>query len=395
MRYACVRSFGALAMFCLLSASAHAAGGATPHRSGEHFVYSDGTRVRATDPGGRTGVVQNNGSIRFTDGTTVSHDSSSGETRVTHPDGRVDVSNSHTPRREGDTFVYSDGARVRATDPSGRAGTVKPDGSISYSDGTVVSHDVATGDTKFMHPGGRVEVIGGNTPHRGADGNFVYSDGAQIRGTDPSGNPGKINPDGSISYSDGTTATHDTRTGDTKFVGPDGAVRLLNPATGTDKTSPGSRQNGGAARPAQASPGASKTSTVNHRNDSNSKEKKDAKPEKQAEKVDKPAPEKAEKPGKGRMVLGDGTGSPAPRLVVGGLTTNPAPDQAPGGPGQPKLKSPGSAMIGPGGRPNGNAGPRGTFFSLPAGSLVVNPNPVGTGRGGGVPKPLDAAGGRR
>ena len=209
-------------------ALADAAGGGRPVRSGDVFVYSDGVRVRATDPSGHTGTVGNDGSISWADGTSFSHDVKTGEMRITRSDGGTTVTNSHAPQEQDGNFVYPDGTRVRATDPSGQTGTVKSDGSIVYSDGTRVTHDGVSGDTKFVHPDGHVDVIGRNTP-TASGGSFVYSDGTRVRATDPSGQMGVIKPDGTIVYSDGTTASHDVVSGETKFVSPDGSVQVLGP----------------------------------------------------------------------------------------------------------------------------------------------------------------------
>jgi len=83
----------------LAAGAAMAAGGSAPVRQGDVFVFSDGTRVRATDPSGRAGVAQKDGSIRYSDGTSVSHDTGSGESKITHADGRVDVSGGRGPTR--------------------------------------------------------------------------------------------------------------------------------------------------------------------------------------------------------------------------------------------------------------------------------------------------------
>jgi len=200
---------------------------------GEHgaFVFSDGTSVRATDPSGQRGTVHSDGSISYSDGTRVTHDSESGDTKFVNSDGTATVHSGSGPqydasRGEHGAFVFSDGTSVRATDPSGKRGTVNPDGSISYSDGTRVTHDFESGDTKLVHPDGTATVHSGSGPQydasRGEHGAFVFSDGTSVRATDPSGKRGTVNPDGSISYSDGTRVTHDSESGDTKFVHPDG-----------------------------------------------------------------------------------------------------------------------------------------------------------------------------
>lgn len=386
----------------LMAAPYVSAGSNTPVLRGDVFVFTDGTRVRATDPAGRTGQVQGDGSIRWADGTSVSHDTRTGESRLERPDGRREVTNSHAPTRAGDSFVYSDGTRVRATDPSGAAGVIRKDGSIAYSDGTIFSHDVGTGDTKTVHGDGRVDVVRGGTPTRGADGNFVYSDGTRIRGSDQTGSQGKINPDGTISYPDGTRASHDTLGGDTKFVSPDGTVRVINGRTGTDKTtSPGGRSSDGRAVAGQTSgkdtgkpAGKQESSDTGKQQDTGKQEGKEtAKTEKpQAEKVDKPA--KEDKPDtKGRMVQGYGDNQAnSPRLRVGGVAGNPAGDGS-SSRGQPKLMSAGAA-VGPGTRPGQSGAQSGALLRLPAHSLVINPGteaPVG----GGGHTVIDAFGGRR
>lgn len=316
------------------------------------------------------------------------------------------------PVRQGDAYVYPDGTRVRATDPSGRAGEVRRDGSIRYSDGTTVSHDARIGDTKMMRGDGRVDTIPGNAPRRGEDGNFVFSDGTRIRGTDPSGQPGKVMADGSISYADGTRASHDSRTGDTKFVSPDGTVRLINGRTGTDKTTRGTgahentsrdnKERSGSARPGgndnrSQDNKQSNSNTGSGKNDNSNKGDAGGKNDNSTKadagsKADKAGAEKGGKE-KGRMVQDDGAGgSRGPRITMGGLATNPSPDESRGG-GQPKLLKPGGSA-GPGMR--GGDGPRtpGALLTLPANSLVVNPGPNTPG-GGGSRTPIDPFGGKR
>lgn len=197
-----------------------------PRREGTSFIYSDGTRVRASDPSGHEGKVQRDGSISYSDGTRVSHDPVTGESKIFHADGTVTRANPNEPRRDGDEFVYGDGVRVRAVDPSGKTGEVRPGGSIRYSDGTELSHDTRTGDTKIVHADGSVEVTTPNTPHRDGE-NFVWSDGQRARATDPNGNPGMVQADGSIAYSDGSRVSHDVRSGDSKIVHADGRVETI------------------------------------------------------------------------------------------------------------------------------------------------------------------------
>ena len=216
----------------LLSSSAVAgtpakgAGSPGPRREGSSFVFSDGTRVRASDPSGRAGKVQRDGSITYSDGTRVSHDPASGESQIAHADGTTTRTNANDPRRDGDSYVYGDGVRVRAVDPSGKVGHSQANGSIRFSDGTTVSHDVRSGDTKVVHADGSVEVTTANTPHR--DGNYyVWSDGQRAVATDRAGAAGKIAADGTIAYGDGSRVSHDVRTGDSKIVHADGRVETV------------------------------------------------------------------------------------------------------------------------------------------------------------------------
>ncbi|HFA59251.1 MAG TPA: hypothetical protein ENJ83_01035 [Rhodospirillales bacterium] len=132
-----------------------------------------------------------------------------------------------------DAFIYPDGRRVRGTDPAGNRGRVREDGSIEYSDGTVVSHDTKTGVTTITRPDGTTETRtyrrGNRTERPTYDertDTYVYSDGMRVRGSDPSGNRGRVREDGSIEYSDGTVVVHDTDTGETIIRRPDGTTRV-------------------------------------------------------------------------------------------------------------------------------------------------------------------------
>ncbi len=218
MRWRSTVSMGCLLVGLALASSSALAGPpsktSAPRRDGNSFVFSDGTRVRAVDPSGRAGTVQSDGSIKYSDGTRVTHDPVSGESKIVHPDGSATRANPNDPRRSGDSYVYGDGVRVRATDPAGKVGQVQGNGSIRYSDGTTVSHDVRSGDTKIVHADGRVEVVTANTPRR--DDYYVWSDGQRAVATDRNGGAGKVNADGTIVFADGSRVSHDVRTGDSK-----------------------------------------------------------------------------------------------------------------------------------------------------------------------------------
>jgi hypothetical protein len=206
-----------------------------PRRDGDSYVYGDGVRVRAVDPSGKLGQPQANGSIRYSDGTTVSHDVRSGDTKIVHADGSVEVTTANTPHREGSHYVWSDGQRAVATDRNGAAGKIAADGTIVYGDGSRVSHDVRTGDSKIVHADGSVETVPGNLPQR-SGGNYSWSDGASAPANDPSGNPGKMGGDGWIVYSDGSMVSHDPVSGDSKVVHADGSMIMGNTHTGESKS---------------------------------------------------------------------------------------------------------------------------------------------------------------
>jgi clumping factor A len=146
-------------------------GASAPEYNSENdsFVYSDGTQVKAHDRSGNMGTPQADGSVEYSDGTRVTHDNASGDTKFVMGDGSVQVhhrsgAGDTAPSYDGgrDTFVFGDGYSVRATDPSGQRGQVEADGSIRYSDGTRVSHDAESGDTKVEHADGHVTVRPGH-----------------------------------------------------------------------------------------------------------------------------------------------------------------------------------------------------------------------------------------
>lgn len=207
----------------------------------DEFIFPDGRRVRGRDPKGRPGRVTEDGSIVYRDGTVVRHDVRTGVTTVKRPDGtRFQRTYTRGPRDERpkydpatDSYVFSDGKRVRARDPQGRMGTVREDGSIEYEDGTVVTHDTKTGETVINRPDGMTVVDRRGTrrseyprydPERDA---YVYEDGnrpgTNIIATDPAGNRGVVQPDGSIRYSDGTVVRRDSTRGTTEIIRPDGS----------------------------------------------------------------------------------------------------------------------------------------------------------------------------
>lgn len=145
---------------------------------------------------------------------------SSGSSNCT-PRSDLPVDAIDIPRAIDDFFLYRDGTRVRRFDPLGRAGKVNPDGSVSFPDGTIISHNSATGETSFTRPDGSVTRTNVRTPIVNGE-NFVWNDGLRIDRTDSSGRPGVINDDGSISYPDGSHVSYDPRTGLVQLLSAEG-----------------------------------------------------------------------------------------------------------------------------------------------------------------------------
>ncbi len=201
-----------------------------PRHAGDRYIYRDGTQVRDTDLDGRPATVRADGSILYPDGTVVSHNSDSGDTTITHPDGRVTHSNIRMPSLVDGAFVWGDGASLPGTDPSGGEGKILPDGSVSFPDGTIVSHDPATGMTKTIHPDGRVTEVRDPGTRRDGEGNLEWNDGLRAP-RDPSGAEPTATPTGWLRYPDGTMLSHDPASGESKIVRPDGSIVIHNSDT--------------------------------------------------------------------------------------------------------------------------------------------------------------------
>jgi hypothetical protein len=283
-------------------------------RTDGDYQFADGTRVIGRDPRGNPGKVNDDGSIVYSDGTVIRHDTRTGSTTITRPDGSSETRvlgphgsgvQSQPPQRERDgTIRFADGTRVPGHDPKGGAGRINSDGSVSYPDGTRISHNSRTGVTTIQYADGstvsrrgagagaertiedsRSGVIvhfGGGTvqndpasgPKEDGEGHYVFADGTKIPARDPAGNPGKINDDGSVSYSDGTTVRHDVRSGTTTYE-RGGEVYRYNQRTGRwERTETTDRETGSNDRPQTASTGqssgSSSGSSGNGSTDSNS-----------------------------------------------------------------------------------------------------------------------------
>jgi hypothetical protein len=200
-----------------------------PRRVGDNIIYRDGTRVRALDPDGRPGRINADGSVTYSDGTRIAHNSGTGDTTITRPDGRTSRTNVRAPDLRDGEYVWNDGMRTSATDPRGGSGKVNSDGSISYPDGTRISHDPRSGLTQTVHSDGRISNSRWSGARRDDSGSWRWNDGASAPGTDPGGGMGSATDDGWIRYPDGTLISHDAGTGETKYVRSDRSVRISNP----------------------------------------------------------------------------------------------------------------------------------------------------------------------
>lgn len=196
----------------------------SPRLNQDSYIYRDGTRVRARDPDGRAGTLNADGSITYADGTRVAHDSSTGDTTITHPDGRVSRTNVAMPHRDGDYFVWNDGAKTFASAPRSGEGEIQDDGSIVYPDGTIIKHDPRTGTTTTVTADGRTTTRVESGARRSEDGSWRWNDGSVIPAHGASEDVG----DGWIRYSDGTVISHHAGTGLTKYISPDGTITLSN-----------------------------------------------------------------------------------------------------------------------------------------------------------------------
>jgi hypothetical protein len=139
--------------FAALLAAGVAFAAPIPVRRGDVFVLSDGTRVRALAPDGRSGSTQPDGSIRYPDGTVVRPDPAGGLI-LQRPDGRTDRIGRGTPSAAGNGIAFPDGTRLRGTGPNGGPARMQADGTVLYPDGTRATHDVRSGETRFVAPDG-------------------------------------------------------------------------------------------------------------------------------------------------------------------------------------------------------------------------------------------------
>lgn len=128
------------------------------------FVWGDGVTLPGTDPGGGAGKISPDGSVVFPDGTTVTHDPTTGMTVTRHPDGRVtQVRDPGTNRGEDGNLEWDDGFRAPSSDPSGGEHEPTADGWIRYPDGTMLSHNAANGGTKIIRPDGTLVTHNSDT----------------------------------------------------------------------------------------------------------------------------------------------------------------------------------------------------------------------------------------
>lgn len=208
-----------------------------PRRVGDNIIYRDGTRVRANDLQGRPGRINADGSVTYRDGTRIAHNSATGDTTITRPDGRTARTNVRTPDLRGGDYVWNDGMRTSATDPSGGAGIVQPNGTIIYPDGTRVSHDPRSGLTQIVRGDGSVSNSRWSGARRDDSGSWNWNDGATAPGSDPDGGMGETTDDGWVRYPDGTLISHNAGTGETKYVRSDGTIHISTTCKETEHVS--------------------------------------------------------------------------------------------------------------------------------------------------------------
>lgn len=118
------------------------------------FELPNGQEVRATDPSGRRGKQNADGSVTFPDGTTVGM-GNKGETVITRPDGSTASSDAPNKGPAGGgvdtaadgTVTLPNGERVPAVGPDGRPGVLDGAGNMTYGDGTVISGAPGTATT--------------------------------------------------------------------------------------------------------------------------------------------------------------------------------------------------------------------------------------------------------
>ncbi len=410
--------------------------------------FHDGTRVPGTDASGTPGKIQGDGSISYSDGTRITHDPVGGDTKAVGPNGvtvwhRGDgaADGEHTPggfgpagdeasghdttwNDEQGAFDFGDGYGAPARDSNGSLGKINGDGTVGYADGTVFDHDRQTGDTKIHHGDGSVSVWGGNDArygggHQGGtrynrdQGAFDFGDGYGAPATDASGTPGKVNSDGTISYSDGTWVSHDTESGDTKVVRPDGSVDVY---SGDDERYEGSSSSSDSSSSSSSDSSSSDSSSNDTSSDSSSSDSdsdsssdssssdSDADSSDTDAAADKPASEdtkgtKGYTPGPGWTGGETGTnqdsdkrwlknidivGNPGPNGGVAGGDPNASPDPVP-------------TSIGPGANPGDGQWAPSPWRNGPplpgSEGVLINPNPVdapatgGDGPPPGLPEP--------
>lgn len=186
-----------------------------------------GHLVPGTDRTGDLAGVNSKGDIIYGDGTIITGDETT--TTIIQPDGSS--STYFNSDRSGmgpggvyhdsndDTLTTPEGHTFPAHDSQGRSARVGSDGSITYSDGTVVrsynknsytvSHADGSSETRFT---GNGSGPSGSYYDAKRD-TFITETGHILPGTDRNGASGYINEKGDIIYADGTIVVTDTSNG--------------------------------------------------------------------------------------------------------------------------------------------------------------------------------------
>ena len=255
----------------------------TPERddSGEYFEYGDGSLVRAEGPDGEVGQVNNKGDIVYGDGTTIVH---TGDREITihRPDGssstrQLDAGGKWKPTDSrsaedyprgtdvdapvrtdnGDSFVYDDGATVRAFGPEGDLGKLNDKGDIVFVDGTTIVH---TGEreitihrpdgssrTERADESGEWQPVGSTKPHsegKGSNEKYVgTSSGGQSSGG-ASGNSGSSSDSGSGSSQSGPRGSSGSSSSSSSSSGSKDGKGSKDSSSGNDSDDSGSADGG-------------------------------------------------------------------------------------------------------------------------------------------------------
>ena len=129
----------------------------------DSFTLPNGQEVRASDPSGRRGKQNADGSITYPDGTRIGMDAK-GNTEIAMADGSrrsvdappKDPADPRAPSTSpgGGTITLPDGTVVPAHGRDGQPATIMPDGSVRYTDGSRIERG-PDGEWRIVSADGR------------------------------------------------------------------------------------------------------------------------------------------------------------------------------------------------------------------------------------------------